>query len=339
MDTRSIRQVQQQISAMGCPRFEVGAIKQDDENARQLLEVRDAEWFMEPKNLQRLAAYNMKGHHIYVRPFGDHNLSLVDDLTAKKVARMKEDGFEPAVVVETSPGNFQAWVKHSEVFRAGKLQESTLAAKMLAEIYGGDDGAAKGRGFGRLAGFTNQKEKYAFYRDQTGRIVDGPKPGEELTTGLRKFFPFSQLKEYEGRVYTRAEEFAKAVHERFAHRQEAEQQAAIKWNQVQQARPVIQRSSNQQTLADFYARPEYAVGNDKSRNAHGADFAFAIYALDRLRMTPTQVMDAIDRDTRAESAGERGSRKRQEYLQRTVDNAIPRSGRWRTSGHQTGHER
>ena len=321
MDTRNIRQVQQQVSAMGSPRFEVGAIKQGDEEARQLVEVHDAEWFHDAKNLSRLAAWNMKGYHIYIRPYGDHNLSLVDDLSAEKVAKMKLDGFEPAVVVETSPGNFQAWVKHAEVFRAGKLQESTLAAKMLAEVYGGDDGAAKGRGFGRLAGFTNRKEKYA--REANGR----------------KLFPFSKLIEFEGGVYSQAGEFAKAVHQRFAEREETDRQAAIKWSEVQHSRLASERSAaKQQTLADFYDRPEYAVGS-RRRNAHGADFAYAIYALDRLRMTPSQVMAAIDRGTRADSAGGPGSRKRQEYLQRTVDNAIPRSGRWRRHSAHSAPER
>ena len=46
---------------------------------------------------------------------------------------MKADGFEPAAVVETSPGNFQAWLKHDET-----LDEvtSTRAAKMFAERSG-----------------------------------------------------------------------------------------------------------------------------------------------------------------------------------------------------------
>jgi hypothetical protein len=52
---------------------------------------------------------NGKGAHIYIRPAGAHCLSLIDDLTAEAMERMKADGFEPAVVVETSPNNFQTW--------------------------------------------------------------------------------------------------------------------------------------------------------------------------------------------------------------------------------------
>jgi RepB DNA-primase from phage plasmid len=43
---------------------------------------------------------------------------------------MKEAGFNPAVIVETSPGNYQAWLKHAE--RLSK-ELSTSAARTLAE--------------------------------------------------------------------------------------------------------------------------------------------------------------------------------------------------------------
>ena len=46
---------------------------------------------------------NAKGAHIYVRPAGYHALSLIDDVSAETLERMKAEGFEPAVVVETSP--------------------------------------------------------------------------------------------------------------------------------------------------------------------------------------------------------------------------------------------
>ena len=71
--------------------------------------------------------------------------------------RMKATGFAPAVVVETSPGNFQAWLKHP---RQLPREMSTLAARKLAEEFGGDKGAADWRHFGRLSGLTNRKAKY-----------------------------------------------------------------------------------------------------------------------------------------------------------------------------------
>jgi hypothetical protein len=46
---------------------------------------------------------NLNRGHIYVRPAGAHRLSLVDDLKAGTLVRMKAAGFAPAAVVETSP--------------------------------------------------------------------------------------------------------------------------------------------------------------------------------------------------------------------------------------------
>ena len=67
---------------------------------------------------------------------------------------MKQAGFGPAAIVETSPGNYPAWLKHPE--RLSK-EVSTAAARALAEKFGGDRGAADWRHFGRLSGFTNRK--------------------------------------------------------------------------------------------------------------------------------------------------------------------------------------
>jgi hypothetical protein len=82
---------------------------------------------------------------------------MVDDLTAGAIDRMNVEGYSPALVVETSPGNFQAWLNHGEIL---PQRLSTLAARAIAEKFGGDKGAADWRHFGRLAGFTNRKEKY-----------------------------------------------------------------------------------------------------------------------------------------------------------------------------------
>ena len=107
--------------------------------------------------LSLLKAHNARGAHIYIRPAGEHRFTVLDDLNSDSVARLADDGLEPCAVVETSPGNFQAWLKHDDVYPA---LLSTFIAQNLAKRYQADPSAADWRRFGRLPGFTNCKPKY-----------------------------------------------------------------------------------------------------------------------------------------------------------------------------------
>src|SRR5229473_8520886 len=52
------------------------------------------------------------------------------------IARMTDDGFQPVLVLETSPGNFQTWLNHGRILSDHTF--STQAAKELARRFGGD---------------------------------------------------------------------------------------------------------------------------------------------------------------------------------------------------------
>jgi hypothetical protein len=106
-----------------------------------------------------LKRMNAKGNDVYIRPAGDHGLVLVDDLTADKISRMANDGFPSAATIETSPGNYQAWINLSDKPLSADVR--TVAARALAQRYGADMNSADGRHYGRLAGFTNQKPEYS----------------------------------------------------------------------------------------------------------------------------------------------------------------------------------
>ncbi len=186
------RLVRVQLRAMGCERFELG-IRRD---AGEMI-LREGQGAIEIEEAIRwLRHENAKGAHIYVRPAGLHALSLIDDLSAEAIERMKAEGFEPAVVVETSPNNFQAWLNHGQVLEAAT---STRAAKALVERFGGDPSSADWRHFGRLAGFTN------------------PKRERQLQSGMR---PFARLRSATGRVYSRAAEFRVRISEDEQHQRE-----------------------------------------------------------------------------------------------------------------------
>src|SRR5712692_5519944 len=173
------RLVRVQLRAMGCERFDLG-IRRD---AGEMI-LREGQGAFEIEaTIKWLRHENAKGAHIYIRPAGLHGLSLMDDLTAEAIDRMKAEGFEPAVVVETSLDNFQAWLNHGQVLEAAM---STRAAKVLVERFGGDRSSADWRHFGRLAGFTNLKRE------------------RRLPSGMRLF---ARLRSATGRVYSRAAEF------------------------------------------------------------------------------------------------------------------------------------
>ncbi len=144
--------VQEQVAAMGSEHFEVGLYNPNAGAGESVMIARVWDSGAIAKSVPWLRHQNRDGRNIYVRPKGEHDLSMVDDLTIDAVAAMKEAGFEPAVIVETSPGNFQAWLKHPEQL---SKEVSTAAARALAEKFDGDRGAADWRHFGRLAGRVN----------------------------------------------------------------------------------------------------------------------------------------------------------------------------------------
>jgi hypothetical protein len=268
------------LDAMGAGRFDIGVKRTDGTmilregwGARQVL-----------KSLLWLRRENFNRGHIYVRPSGLHGLSLVDDVEAGAIARMKAEGFEPAAVVETSPGNFQVWLKHGQVLNDAV---STQAAQLLAARFGGDLGSADWRHFGRLAGFTN------------------PKPSRRLESGLQ---PFARLVDAVGQVYSKAAVFIAEVRTTLAETGVGESS-----NISDGAGQGAAELTPLRPLAEFHDDPRY--GGD----LHRADMAWARHAAglglstDEIRAGIMQVRDL----------SKKGSLKRQrEYATRTAEKAV-----------------
>lgn len=236
------RAVEQQVAAMAASTFEVGLYNPDAELAGAAVMI-PRTWDVPSllRSIPWLRFQNAAGRNIYVRPHGEHNLSLVDDLSASAIERMKQTGFTPAVIVETSPGNFQAWLKHPQAL---PKELSTAAARQLARDFGGDAGAADWRHFGRLAGFTNRKKT---------RLQEN---------GL---FPYVKLIEASGRPYDRATDFLTKVEEDL--RREANERQRT-WS-ARGDRTDAPRKS----IDSFRSNPVY--GGDGTR----IDLAYSIYAL------------------------------------------------------------
>jgi DNA primase RepB-like protein len=276
--------VRQQITAMGSQLFEVGLFKPDAGPAESVMIQRVWDTDQVVKSVSWLRRQNCEGRNIYIRPRGEHDLSMVDDLTIHAVAAMKEAGYTPAVVAETSPGNYQAWLKHAN--RLNK-EVSTAAARALAEKFGGDRGAADWRHFGRLAGFTNRKAKYL-----------------DASSGL---YPFVRLVEAGGEVYPEADRFLTGVKNEVERRRADRERLR---NGIAYTAPV--RSENLKSVETFRADARY--GGDGTR----IDLAYAVYAFSH-GATAAEVEAAI----RSRDLSHKGNERRQhDYVERTMRKAL-----------------
>lgn len=278
--------VNRQIAAMGCEVFEVGLLKSEstDNGPDMLPRVWDREALL--RSLPWLRHENRNGRNIYIRPHGEHNLSLIDDLSKEAVVAMKKAGFHPALVIETSRGNYQAWLKHPQQL-AKEL--STAAARKLAERFGGDSGAADWRHFGRLAGFTNRKPKY-----------------QDIITGL---FPFVRLIEATGTMYPEGARFIAEVRRTLEQEMRSREELAIR------AAFRHPRNAPEKSIDVFRNDPRY--GGDGNR----IDLAYAIYAFSH-GLTEADVATAI----RSRDLSKKGTQKRQaEYVDRTIKKALARA--------------
>src|SRR5262249_17532517 len=140
--------------------------------------------------------------------------------------------------------------------------------------------------YGRLAGFTNRKEKY---RKESG------------------LYPFVILHEASGRTYRRAIGFLREVEQAF---NEARERERARSQGIQTSTP----NAGLKTLEDFRRRSAY--GGDCTRS----DLAYAIYALARGIPEKTLREQLASRDL-----CHKGSEKRrQEYLDRTILKALMR---------------
>lgn len=151
---RSFEAVKRQINAMGAARYELGI--RDAGTGKMMHRQGDTVGVLD--SVQWLKRMNAKGNDIYIRPTGDHALVLLDDVKRLTIEQMKNDGWTPAATVETSPDNFQAWIKLADTPVSAEVRD--VAAKGLAKRYEADPNSADAHHFGRLAGFTNQKPEH-----------------------------------------------------------------------------------------------------------------------------------------------------------------------------------
>ena len=233
--------------------------------------------------LSLLKNRNARGSHIYIRPTGEHRYTALDDLSETSLAKLTGDGFNPCAVVETSAGNFQAWLKHSVVLP--KLL-GTFAAQTLATRYHADPSAADWRRFGRLPGFTNCKPKY--------KRPDG-------------LFPFVRLKSHSGEQYPMAEAFAQEITKLYQQREQEREAKRLQASLSPRRGPRLSNVS----LERFRTSGKY-----RDRPA-AADIAFCVAAYAN-GMTHDQIERALDDEYLSRDPN---PSKKAAYIRRTMEKA------------------
>ena len=283
---KTVEAVEKQARAMSASAFEVGLFDPTATQGVMLPRVWDLDTLLRSVSWLRLK--NSQGRNIYIRPRGEHAFSLIDDASLQTVELLKSEGFAPAVVLETSPRNFQAWLCHGQIL---PKHLSTFAARMLASRFGGDPASADWRHYGRLAGFTNRKDKY--------RRKDGT-------------FPYVRLHEATGAVYSKAVAFVAEVRTQYESEQ-SEPRPPVYFRRQSLFR------SNLKSIKDFRAKPNYA--GDHTRT----DLAYAVYALAH-GIAECEVRTAVA----SRDLTHKGNMKRQEqYINRTIRKAWERIGNHR----------
>ncbi|MGE5205697.1 MAG: DNA-primase RepB domain-containing protein [Chlamydiota bacterium] len=156
----SLHAIRRQLAAMPSDLYLVRLIHHRTRQAFPGERLWTAQQLISPATIRFLRVRNREGCDVYVQPYaGHHNggyiLVDLDGARSSTMATMRAQGHDPCVIVQTSPGHWQAWIHLS----TSPLEPvvATAAGKLLAAAYGGDPASTDWRHLGRLAGFTNQK--------------------------------------------------------------------------------------------------------------------------------------------------------------------------------------
>lgn len=284
---RTFEALTRQIDAFGVGGFVVGVF---DRQARKMMNRVWPRAELEA-SVAWLKRMNARGNDIFIRPAGDHGLVLVDDLKLEAIERMRRDGLQPAAVLETSPNNYQAWVKFSDDSLSADVRKAL--ARSLAKQYDGDSGSADAHHYGRLAGFTNRKSKY----ERNGRQ------------------PFVLLHESSGEIAQRGQiaiQHAEAALDKAAAQQERE-------SRLQAIQNAPGRHNSRDPMSEYQAQAKLLL------ERYGADADFSkldwmiACSMSRKGYGASQVASAIEQCSPHVESRKAGHI--EDYAQRTATNA------------------
>ena len=272
--------VARQLAAMDQDRYELGI---RDRVSGQMMQ---RSWTQGQvlDGLRWLRRMNAHDADVYIRPAAaKHDLVLVDDLDEDGLDGMHAAGHAPALILETSPSNYQAWLRLPEPQPPEVRRE---IARALAHAHRGDRASADARHFGRLAGFTNRKPAY-----ESGR-------------GLQ---PWVLLRQESGRVAPAAASLVEAARGRLGERARAAERGRCE----RAASPPLTGAPGRSPVAVFRRARARLTDTDPSR----ADFSAGLI-LARQGYSAGQIGSAIE-EASPELAGRKAGHV-EDYVARTV---------------------
>jgi hypothetical protein len=156
----TLQAIRRQLAAMPSELYLVRLIHHQTRRAFPGERLWTAEQLEGAATVRFLRVRNQEGCDVYVQPYaGQHNSGYIlvdlDRARPTTIAAMRAHGHDPCVVLQTSPGHLQTWIRLS--ISPLEPAVATAAGKLLAMAYGGDPASTDWRHLGRLAGFTNQK--------------------------------------------------------------------------------------------------------------------------------------------------------------------------------------
>ena len=156
----TLQTVRRQLAAMPSDLYQLRLIHPHTRKPVPLQTVWTALQLAQPAFIRLLRFHNAQGSDVYLRPYaGQQNAGYIlldlDAAAPGTLERMRTHGHEPCVVLQTSPGHLQVWLRISPMPLEPAL--ATALGRHLAHLYRGDPASADWCHLGRLAGFTNQK--------------------------------------------------------------------------------------------------------------------------------------------------------------------------------------
>lgn len=185
LKSKQLKEFEQYAEAVNAERYRVTSIKMLEDGSKQafVLDKKDGitRGFTPEELKQRIPEMQRlqrRGENLYYTPLSEqkHHI-LIDDMSWEKLNRLFADGYEPAVVLESSPGNYQAIIT---VPKLGSPYDRDIG-NHLAERLNREYGDPKLSGCihpHRAPGFENRKPKH--------RRKDGSYPEVQLLFAKRQ---------------------------------------------------------------------------------------------------------------------------------------------------------